>query len=715
MNPAVKESKPNPNGLPFLKWLLNPMQQLFSKKLPYPMWPLHLRRWYHPKRVLRNSALLVLFFLFGGIPPVTPKSISATGEQTAGLTTRVDVTSSLGHPVENAVVTITLKDGYGQEGTIRQDEHYSLTHQYGGRYVNERGFRGGSNETHIRVAAPDHETYSEMVSWSGSVPTSISVRLYHNNYYQRCNEDLDSGILSRIPFLSSRWEDCSVAPARLIETFGVEKKNFENSYTQGGQGQFLWNLDVHKYAPKMDNHVAGYRLRYLAYQAILEQWVRGSALSMAIANNRELSEWLDQRRTRLRDIDEARFIMEATSFVSEFDVFFDEFKTALAFVGYGFRLASAHEEGWLDAAMNFLAYQSAYGEVLDRIEELVRQSDSWIADDNAFTSALSNTRVDYLVNRDREMEQVARAVISRNVGETVGDIIMGAALKKAISASVSAAIVTGAAGSAAVAGVLAAGAAFTVHDFLSSVDETARQRAFLAAAAQMDRYLLSGSPDIFNALEVRQMSGQEQFDILLRLQLGLIFNQARAALYAGDFKTWIGNQFAYSDDGARNKEQAYELRKSAVSREKMERAERDIDLLLRAMMQDEIIVEERSYALHICDVWTVANSGGVEGTIDTWDISMLPHNVLLDVRFNMFRIPDQLLMEYPPGNTVLDTGWRGDRSFNNNPSYPGGIRGGGQGEFLGVFQKEVMDEFIVRVNGVDSGTKWNYSVRCRMP
>lgn len=136
---------------------------------------------------------------------------------------------------------------------------------------------------------------------------------------------------------------------------------------------------------------------------------------------------------------------------------------------------------------------------------------------------------------------------------------------------------------------------------------------------------------------------------------------------------------------------------------------------LRYSVQERRRVEQRSHTLAVCDTWSVANSGGVEGTIDIWDISVLPENVMLDVRYDMYQIPDQLLMEYPSGNLRLDTGWRGDSRYARHPNYPGGVTSPGQGEVLDVFRKDGIDQFIVRVNARDNRTLWRYKVRCREP
>lgn len=124
------------------------------------------------------------------------------------------------------------------------------------------------------------------------------------------------------------------------------------------------------------------------------------------------------------------------------------------------------------------------------------------------------------------------------------------------------------------------------------------------------------------------------------------------------------------------------------------------------------ITVERELELNICEHWSVSNSGGVEGTMDRWDISMLPEGALLDIRYDMKQIPDRIIMEYPVGRERLDTGWRGSVSYES-PRYPGGIVGPGIGQELDVFRKEGDNYFIVKVFGVDSNTIWEYQVRCR--
>ena len=125
-------------------------------------------------------------------------------------------------------------------------------------------------------------------------------------------------------------------------------------------------------------------------------------------------------------------------------------------------------------------------------------------------------------------------------------------------------------------------------------------------------------------------------------------------------------------------------------------------------------VERREQELTQCDVWSVANSGGVEGTVDRWDIATIPLGARLDLRFDAYQLPDRFRVGYQ-GATVYESGWRGDPSYADKPGYAGGISGPGSGEALAMFTKGAANAFTVTVVGVDADTQWTYSVRCRAP
>ena len=131
----------------------------------------------------------------------------------------------------------------------------------------------------------------------------------------------------------------------------------------------------------------------------------------------------------------------------------------------------------------------------------------------------------------------------------------------------------------------------------------------------------------------------------------------------------------------------------------------------------ELPKNENNYTLNVCDVWRAANSGGYGITEDLWDISVIRppagQKAVFDISFDTYSIPDRIFVYYPPGNLILDTGWRGSSYYDGDPLYPGGIAGPGRGQFDEIFVKGSVDQFKVVVVGPDQGTAWDYSVRCR--
>jgi len=121
-------------------------------------------------------------------------------------------------------------------------------------------------------------------------------------------------------------------------------------------------------------------------------------------------------------------------------------------------------------------------------------------------------------------------------------------------------------------------------------------------------------------------------------------------------------------------------------------------------------VIEREYALDECNTWEAADQGGYGLTIDNWNISEMSMGSSFDISFNAYSQPDRYIIEYPIGNVVLDTGWRGSSSYDGNPLYPGGIAGPGIGEEYDIFTKNTEDVFRVTIIGGEPGTLWNYNI-----
>jgi len=116
-----------------------------------------------------------------------------------------------------------------------------------------------------------------------------------------------------------------------------------------------------------------------------------------------------------------------------------------------------------------------------------------------------------------------------------------------------------------------------------------------------------------------------------------------------------------------------------------------------------------------CNGWRKSTQGGYGVTVDIWDISGVPAGAVFDIQYDTIRIPDKIVVEYPGGTEVLDTGWRGASNYDGRDLYPGGLAGGGKGSADAIFGKTTSNEFKVTVFGPDPATRWSYEVRCRVP
>jgi len=125
------------------------------------------------------------------------------------------------------------------------------------------------------------------------------------------------------------------------------------------------------------------------------------------------------------------------------------------------------------------------------------------------------------------------------------------------------------------------------------------------------------------------------------------------------------------------------------------------------------IADEVTRELAVCDQWSASQSGGFGVTIDTWNIEDIPVGATFDMEFQAFSVPDKFVVEYPVGNVVHDTGWRGSPGFDGNPLYPGGVISPGSGTVFDMFTKGAQNTFRVVVTGPAPGTLWNYRIRCR--
>ena len=116
--------------------------------------------------------------------------------------------------------------------------------------------------------------------------------------------------------------------------------------------------------------------------------------------------------------------------------------------------------------------------------------------------------------------------------------------------------------------------------------------------------------------------------------------------------------------------------------------------------------KERTNTLSSCNVWTASQAGSEGVTVDSWNISAVPRDVVFDVSYEAYSIPDKFLVDYPINNVVLDSGWRGSSGNDGSPLYPGGISGDGDNDVYNAFLRLSFNSFRVTVIGPDPTTSW---------
>lgn len=495
----------------------------------------------------------------------------------------VKVISSSGSPVENATVKMIIRDNPAYHGTTRPDREVYFRHTGNGEYQpTELIILDYSHDTELHVAAPDHESVTQWLLRRSGV---IEVRLWHNDYYSRCERVPEERNRSFFSWNRNPWVDCEVDAERLIESFGMDEIHILNSRTP-----HLFNTSVYKYAPQISNDFNNFAPRYLAYKTIIEQLLTGTSISMASVNNGEFVSWLQEEINANRQISDREFLIKGAQFISNFSDIFTELNMAFSMIGYSFDLTRAYREGYLSGIMMYIAYQGAAADIFARLENL--SANCWISGDEAFRLALADVKNDFERRRMDDQQKLARAAAADEAGAVLGDILFSVAVRQILSAAGTTAysLVTGNASSALIAGSIKTISAYVVYNFIQSVQRTGQQRALLSAIVQIDRTMMNHVPDHFPPATFRteQLTESDQLDYMLRLQLGLLFNEARSALFSGEFKTWIGYQFQYSQMVSRNQNQAYELKMAQVSIEKATEAQNALENLLTYLSESGV-------------------------------------------------------------------------------------------------------------------------------
>lgn len=115
--------------------------------------------------------------------------------------------------------------------------------------------------------------------------------------------------------------------------------------------------------------------------------------------------------------------------------------------------------------------------------------------------------------------------------------------------------------------------------------------------------------------------------------------------------------------------------------------------------------DEREVVIGSCEGWSVSDSGGVGTTVDTWDLSEVPEGTVIDMRYKTYTLLDRIMVEYPVGYVVHDTG------FTRTGGRPGD--GDPYRDVDGLFTKAAGNSLRVTVIGRDAWTQWLYEFRCQ--
>lgn len=542
---------------------------------------------------LYTFLFLTVFFLL--------QSTSYSQNTTDGfqLQSIIEVQNSIGHDVTNALVSVIVSNTGLQETINEQTLYY--THTGNGRYVYEGAILTGYTEVRLEIRAPGHSTLTRQLT---SVPLNQAYEIYHSDYVERCNEtELNSGWLG-----NSDWDNCDVDPDRLIETFGVLERLLPNS-AGSGTTELLPGISVHKYYPTIRNDGIAYISRYNAYKTVLENlavsyslfhsYIYGTtlydAVSPALNNGTGFS---------VHDID-----MHSVAFAVEFSDMLEDLGPLFSAAGYSFDLMRVHREGQFKASLLYAGYLASMDRFIEIFEN--RVEGTWLKEDNAFINAFQSLKNDYQSLRESKHEEFVSALISRDLNNKIGEIISSKSLSAALGYAgkqLSNVLVSGA-NVKLLALSVKLGFVYLITDFGNSVIETGRQHALLFVLAQLDRELFDIYPDNFDVFPVERYRTRAFFHSIIRLQMGIMFNEIRAGLYGGEYRSWAGRTWDYIFPEVMSQEQAYRVAVVNSSNSKIESALDDLEQLksiLYTRLKPEIEVEADDslgqYPSHIADL-----------------------------------------------------------------------------------------------------------------
>lgn len=563
-------------------------------------------------RPVRSTFLTCL--LLGLSSPIGPTVLMAApqqGDRDQDLGTEFEheviVTSSRDHPISDAGVRLHLEPGSAADGTITEE-----TVQYRprgeGRYVATLPLaardRAQYNYRFVVEAPEDHR--SRTIKPGALIET---VELFHDAYVARCNEfDDESGPLAVDP-----WGDCSVDAERLVETFGTE------TATTRGFGRIELFL-IHPDKELTD--VTSLVTRPEHYEEVIETTVKGPALAQAKAANTAVAELIEEQRAEAEEASFEEVAATGASVVSGFSESLEMLSQGLGGTADVLELIRAYErgqrDGELDALLQLAGYFPEAERALEHLEEEAKGTALW--DDPAFREALENVEGELREQRDVAPRELAEARARGAMADAAAEILLGATVKTSLGMGLKG---LGAAGG--IKGI----AAVMAYDLLAAGRAQREAHIAMAMAGLMDRQALGDYPDRVDREDVVLMDEAEQRGALMRLSLGVFFNQTRAAYLAGEDASWLEDavDFAIEGIGIEREDDAYDAAMVEASQEKMERAKEDIALL------GDVDLAERDQA----DI-----AVGSEADVSWDDIEELDGNRGRDYRIDIESLQEEL-------------------------------------------------------------------------
>lgn len=634
-----------------------------------------------------------------------------------GLTIKLESSWSDYGEISNATVTYIGEVTPGAVTKTSSEERKTLNYMGNGIYTLSNSPENIlSSQFKIEIFEANHAPRTVQLSYVNQK----DILLFHENYYQRCNLAIsESSITFFNLFKRNSWNECNgITPDQLFEKFGSKiVPVFANSFGLSGDANqysrryYIEDYSVFQVQPNQKSK--GYhnpQQRYSAYLELFDSLLKSYSLQQIHILTNQLKQKIQESNNENKTLQKTKRGAKILDILVEFHPDAKTLDIVLNLSDIFIDSKISINESEKEAILIYLAYQKIGDEIFNRFNKL--KKNSYLEYDRSFILALEKARNNFKSSKNRE--EFIKSYKSRKVGEKMSEIIFGKGAQAALTKAgiVGYSLLNGTAISATPAlasvgiGIIVS---YGIWNSITSELLIEDKKTLLTASIMLDQHLFGHIPNIIMlANEINESS--KNSDLIFKLLIAYYFNETRAAVYSGVYASYIDSFFKYRTMIPSNTREAYEFKMVENSISKKEK----IAKLLTLLIDETKTIEIREKELNICDVWSVANSGGVEGTIDNWDISQLPEGVFLDIRYDTKSIPDKLLVEYPENSNQLDTGWRGDSRYAGQ-KYPGGIQGRGIGQNFSMFRKGSDDFFVVKVNGVENGTYWEYQVRCRAP